>query len=160
MKLKKNNGFAGIDITISMIIFLIFIPTVCGIFYNIQKNDNMVKRKGTAINIATNVLEIAKSEKYEDITLDEGKFTNDVSAKYAISNYQTTEEEGYNYKYYSFIDENESHYQIQIGLKNCYPENIEEEKKEDLIKKIKVVVYYPVGNKEKNIDISMIIQNT
>ena len=42
---KKNSGFAGIDISISMIIILIFIPTIFGIVYNIQKIKADVKRK-------------------------------------------------------------------------------------------------------------------
>ena len=70
---KKNSGFAGIDISISMIIILIFIPTIFGIVYNIQKINADVKRKSTAVNIATNVLEIVKSEAYSDITASGNK---------------------------------------------------------------------------------------
>ena len=53
--LKKNNGFAGIDISISMIIILIFIPTIFGIVYNVGKTNAEVKRKTKAISIAHDI---------------------------------------------------------------------------------------------------------
>jgi hypothetical protein len=42
-------------------------------------------------------------------------------------------------------------------LQNYYPEG---ETEQDLIKKIKVVVFYPVGNTLKTVDISTIFENT
>lgn len=51
MNYRKNNGFAGIDISISMIIILIFIPTIFGVVYNIQKTNTSVKRESTAVSI-------------------------------------------------------------------------------------------------------------
>ena len=47
--LRKNNGFAGIDISISMIIILIFIPTIFGIVYNIGKINAEVKPSFNAV---------------------------------------------------------------------------------------------------------------
>ena len=67
INLKENKGFAGIDISISMIIILIFIPTIFGIVYNIGKANAEVKRKSTATSIASDVLEIIKSENYVDV---------------------------------------------------------------------------------------------
>ena len=98
---KKNSGFAGIDISISMIIILIFIPTIFGIVYNIQKINADVKRKSTAVNIATNVLEIVKSEAYSDITTSGNKLNTDIKKKYEASTYKNTdrEETGYSYVY-------------------------------------------------------------
>ena len=80
--LRKNNGFAGIDISISMIIILIFIPTIFGIVYNIGKNNEEVTRKATAVGIATNVLEIAKKESYENINTSGNGLVNDIIQKY------------------------------------------------------------------------------
>ena len=96
---KKNNGFTGIDISISMIIILIFIPTIFGIVYNIQKINADVKRKSAAVNIATNVLEIVKSEEYSDIITTESKLTTDIKRKYEESTYKNTEKEETRYSY-------------------------------------------------------------
>lgn len=157
-KLKKNNGFTGIDISVSVIIILIFIPTIFGIVYNIQKSNAGVARKTKAVEIATDILEIAKSEEYADVETENSKFVTDVNEKYNLSDYTNTEkeEEGYNYIYYSAIGDNGEHYQIQIGIKNYYPSSDENE---DLIKQIKVRVFYPYGNIIKNVDIGMVKQN-
>lgn len=159
--LRKNGGFAGIDISISMIIILIFIPTVFGIVYNIGKINAGVKRKSTAVGIATNVIEIAKSENYEDISFSENsKLITDIKQKYAESSYTNTEkeEDGYNYSYYWIAGEQDEHYQIQVGIKNYYPEDSEEN--QDLIKIVKVRVFYPYGNKIKDVNIGISKQNT
>lgn len=156
--LRKNNGFAGIDISISMIIILIFIPTIFGITYNIQKTNADIKKKTTAVEIATNVLEIIKSEQYINITTTGNKLTNDISSKYDKSEYKNSEkeEQGYTYSYYSTIGEKGEHYQIQLGIKNYYPS---EDENEDFIKQVKVRVLYSSGNKIQDIDIGMIVQN-
>ena len=159
--LRKNGGFAGIDISISMIIILIFIPTIFGIVYNIGKINAEVKRKSTAVGIATNVIEIVKSENYEDISFTENsKLITDIGQKYKSSNYKNTEkeEDGYNYSYYLTYGEKDEHYQIQVGVKNYYPQ--EDTEQQDLIKIIKVRVFYPYGNKVKDINISTVKQNT
>lgn len=157
--LKKNNGFAGIDISISIIIILIFIPTIFGIVYNIGKTNAEVKRKSRAVTIATNVVEIIKSEDYSNVTISSTKFNADITSRYAESTYKNIEKEesGYNYKYYLAIGENDEHYQIQIGIKNYYPSSTENQ---DLIKQIIVRVFYPAGNNIKNIDIGFVVQNT
>lgn len=156
---KKNNGFTGIDISISMIIILIFIPTIFGIVYNIQKINADVKRKSAAVNIATNVLEIVKSEKYSDIVTTESKLTTDIKRKYEESTYKNTEKEetGYSYIYYKTTGEKGEHYQIQVGIKNYYPSDVD---REDYVKQVKVRVFYPYGNNVKDIDISVVKRNT
>lgn len=156
---KKNNGFTGIDISISMIIILIFIPTIFGIVYNIQKINADVKRKSAAVNIATNVLEIVKSEEYSDIITTESKLTTDIKRKYEESTYKNTEKEetGYSYIYYKATGEKGEHYQIQVGIKNYYPSDVD---REDYVKQVKVRVFYPYGNNVKDIDISVVKRNT
>lgn len=57
MNLRNNKGFAVEDISIAVIIIMIFIPTVFGAIYNIQKSDVEIKRKVEAIKIATDLLD-------------------------------------------------------------------------------------------------------
>ena len=156
--LRKNNGFAGIDISISMIIILIFIPTIFGIVYNIGKINSNIKRKSSAVSLATEVLEVVKSEKYDDVVTTNGKLCNDLKAKYAESDYKNEEKEeaGYSYKYFMSVGENSEHYQIQVGIKNYYPNDTENL---DLVKQVKVRVFYSIGSEIKNIDIGMEVKN-
>lgn len=160
-RLKKNKGFTGIDISISVIIILIFIPTIFGIVYNIQKTNESVQRKTNAVGIATNIIEIIKKESYDDISEDEsGKLNQDLLNKYAksTSNSAITEDEGYNgFLYYSCVGEKNEHYVIQVGIKNYYPSETE---KEDLIKQINVKVFYPYGSKLKNVEIGTVAENS
>ena len=81
-----------------------------------------------------------------------------LSEKYTVSKYsnQDTEEDGYNYIYYETQGNDEEHYQIQIAITNS--DNIKQ--MQGNIKRIKVKVFYSVGNKEKSIDLSTIIKNT
>ena len=67
------------------------------------------------------------------------------------------EESGYSYIYYLANGENNEHYQIQVGIKNYYPT---EDNTQDLIKQIKVRVFYVTGNDVKDIDIGTTVQNT
>lgn len=159
-KLKKDEGFAGIDISISVIIILIFIPTMFGIVYNIQKTNVSVQRKSNAVGIATNIIEIVKNESYGNISKEESsKLNQDILSKYTktSSNSEIIEDEGYNgFLYYSSVGEKNEHYVIQVGIKNYYPS---ESETEDLIKQIRVRVYYPYGNKLKNVEINTIAEN-
>ena len=98
-----------------------------------------MKRKSEAISIATDILESAKGmsfenlesmEEEENISLLEEKYSKDVS------------------------------FDINIEVENYYPEELNEEDRMDLVKKIKITVTYPVGNKTKSIDISTIKSKT
>lgn len=157
--LKNNKGFAGVDVSIAVIIVLIFVPTIFGISYTTKKINADVKRKSEATNIITNVLEIVKSEKYEDVKADSSILLADIGEKYSTSTYKNKEkeEDGFSYAYFSKTGANDEHYQIQLGIKNYYPT---EDDTEDLIKQVKVRVFYPHDNKVKDIDVSIVIQNT
>lgn len=156
MNLRNNEGFTGVDISIAIIIILIFIPTIFGSVYSIQKNSNSVKRESRAVKVASNILEIAKSVGYEDLKFSEG------------SNYTQALNENYE-QYRSSADDNANclfkgtdgeYYKIDIKISNYYPEGIEEEDKEDFVKKVNVVVTYTVANKQKKVEISTVLSKT
>lgn len=106
------------------------------------------------------VLELAKSENYQEVTFSENsQFVKDLNAKYSPSDETDTEEADYVYQYYVAKGKQSASYLIQIGLKNYYPADIEEEKQEDLIKILTVKVFYAVGDERKSVDFSIILQN-
>jgi type II secretory pathway pseudopilin PulG len=149
MNLRKNNGFSGIDISISLLIILIFIPTIFGVVYNIQKVNNSVNRESTALNIATDILENAKSQDSSNV-----KFSDIENTKFqtALKNkYTETEMKSNNEAIYSYIGTKGEHYKITLSI--IYPQDSEGNPKEqDLVKQITVAVEYPVGGMETIID--------
>ncbi len=154
MNLKSNKGYTGIDISITMIIILIFIPTIFGIVYNMQKTRSKSEREANSINVATDILEIAKSLNYSDVVLTENsQFIMQLDNKY--SNLQAVN----NIANCTYIDNNKVHYKIEVAITNYYPQEIEESEKGDYVKQITVTVAYPIGNTTKSINISTVLQN-
>ena len=135
MNLKNNKGYTGVDISIAMIIIMIFIPTLFGISYSVQKTSSEVKRKSEAIAIATDIIESAKTVSYNSL--------DNLSAESYISSLET--------KYSKNVS-----YDINIEVANYYPADVNEEDRVDQIKTVKVTVTYPIGNKTKSIDISTV----
>ena len=67
MNFRNNKGFTGIDISVAVIVILIFIPTVFGIVYNMQKTRVKTERQAEAVDIATNILETVKNTAYGEV---------------------------------------------------------------------------------------------
>lgn len=157
MNLRNNKGYTGIDISVAMIIILIFIPTIFGIVYNLQKVRAKSEREAISINVATDVLEIAKSIAYSDVTISENsEFIARLNNKY--SNLQILNDEN-KLVNCSYIDNNHIHYKIEVDVANQYPSEIDESEKMDYVKKVTVTVTYPVGNSTKSINISTVLKN-
>ena len=157
MNLRNNKGYTGIDISVAMIIILIFIPTIFGIVYNLQKVRAKSEREANSINVATDVLEIAKSIAYSDVTISENsEFIARLNNKY--SNLQILNDEN-KLVNCSYIDNNNIHYKIEVDVANQYPSEIDESEKMDYVKKVTVTVTYPVGNSTKSINISTVLKN-
>ena len=155
MNFKSNKGYTGIDISIAMIIILVFIPTIFGIVYNLQKIRSRTERETIAVNIATDVLEIARSLNYSEVFIsnENSEFKTILNNKYSnleISN---------NTVNCNYSDVNNIHYKIQVTVSNYYPADIEVQDQNDLVKQITAEVMYPVGNSTKSINISTVLQN-
>ena len=115
MNLRNNKGYTGIDISVAMIIILIFIPTIFGIVYNLQKVRAKSEREANSINVATDVLEIAKSIAYSDVTISENsEFIARLNNKY--SNLQILNDEN-KLVNCSYIDNNNIQYALMIQMK-------------------------------------------
>ncbi len=84
MNIKKNSGFTGIDVSISLIIIMIFIGSITAILYNFQVKSRQIDRKSQATQIIIEILEFAKSANFEDLNqeyLNNFKDTNYSSLK-------------------------------------------------------------------------------
>lgn len=75
MKFKKDKGYVGIDITVSILLIVVIIPTIAGMIFNINKSNNSIKRKTQASSIAAAVMENAKILTYDG---DDNNFLTNV----------------------------------------------------------------------------------
>ena len=155
MNFKNNKGYTGIDISIAMIIILVFIPTIFGIVYNLQKIRSRTERETIAVNIATDVLEIARSLNYSEVFIS----NENSEFKTLLNNKYSSLEISNNTVNFNYSDVNNIHYKIQVTVSNYYPADIEVQDQNDLVKQITVEVMYPVGNSTKSINISTVLQN-
>lgn len=149
MNLRSNKGFTGADILVSIVVLTIFIPTLFGMVYNVNKTNKYLTRESNAVKIATEILEIAKSIGVQAFDLEgSGSFNNLLET----NNYVLQQTDGEEAEYlYEGVDE--VHYKVTINL--SYP--FDEEN--DLVKQIKVNVEYPIANTTKSIEISTVLKS-
>lgn len=138
MNLRKNCGFTSIDISISIIIIIIFAGVITTILYNFAIESKKVERKEQATYIMIDILEYAKGAGFQNITVDYLKAY--VDSKYA-------DLKGYT------IDikcENETDV-LEFDEINSNADHV--------AKKVTVNIKYLVGKNEQNLDIYTWILN-
>lgn len=138
MNLRKNCGFTSIDISISIIIIIIFAGVITTILYNFAIESKKVERKEQATSIMIDILEYAKGAGFQNITVDYLKAY--VDSKYA-------DLKGYT------IDikcENETDV-LEFDEINSNADHV--------AKKVTVNIKYLVGKNEQNLDIYTWILN-
>ena len=174
MNLKNNKGYSGVDVSVAVIIIMLFIPTIFGMIYNINKSKANVTREGYATQIATEIIGMAKSTEFENIDSGFGQnILNSGDTKYFFNKMKNkygqpinmdasffNQDTGFAFNYFNAQGKNGEKYTIQVGVQNYYPEEFEQsETKPDLIKKIKVAVAYTVGSKIEQTELIAIVEN-
>lgn len=81
MKLKNNKGITGVDVTVSIIILVLFTSLISSMFYNINIAKKAIDRKTNATYIAIQVIEAIKQLNYDEIPegIDEATSTMTLS---------------------------------------------------------------------------------
>lgn len=159
MNFKSNKGYTGADISIALIILLIFIPTIGAIIFNITLANNNTKRKVNAMNFATSILEIAKETDYDKLKLEnteeKEEFLDKINEKFGI-----TSENGE----FSLKDENNTSYKVKVTItkyidtEEYASSHDSTDEKKDLVKTITTEVEYPIGNETKKVNVSTVIE--
>lgn len=129
--IKTNKGFTTADIAISVIIIMLFIGIITTLYYNFYITTSSKNRNTMATNYLIDIIEEAKSLKYDDATEE------------AVQNIITN----------ANIPEG---YKVTASLQK-YNETEGNKDKIDLIKILKVNVQYSVGDKTEKIEISTLI---
>lgn len=138
MNLRKSNGFTGIDISIAIIIVIIFTGIITTVLYNFAIESKKVERKEQATSIMIDILEYAKGTSFENLTEDYLK--SYIDSKYASLNGYTIDSKC----------ENETDV-LQFNEINTDGTHV--------AKKVTVNVKYLVGKNEQNLNIYTWILN-
>lgn len=140
MLIKKENGYTGIDIAISIIVITMFIAMIANLIANINLNTQDTNRKSIATSYAVQEIEKIKAKGYVDTYDSKGITGEEILAEDDI--YSNSEFTGYHKKTtikdYVFVVNDTS-------------------KEKDIVKEITVEISYKVGNEEKNVQISTYI---
>lgn len=141
MNLRDNKGVTGIDLSVALVIIVVFVGIIATLVYNFGISSKGVNRTAIATNILIKKIEELKQQDYSNLqgTTIEYKDENGItqgSAPYKVTTEIT-----------KYADSN-------------YVENLNSVEKEqllDVIKIAKVTVEYKVGDKNEKIDISTAI---
>ena len=70
-KRKNQKGFTTIDVIIAVIVFVIFVPLITTLIYNIGISSKSAERTAKAVNYATQYLEYAKMKTPSSININQ-----------------------------------------------------------------------------------------
>ena len=137
--MKKQNGIAGIDIVISLIIITIFISLIAVLTFNIQWNNEEIKRRSEATSFAIDKIEEIKGKGFSALP---------PLGQNTIDEYP----DGY-------IEQNGSStpYYQEIRVQDYSELEGNEGREAEVIKIVTVKISYKSGNNDENVEISTAI---
>ena len=145
MKLKNKKGFTGIDISIALIIVVLFVSLIVTLLYNFGMSSKEVNRKSQAIDYAiSKIEEMKKNFNATDGTTTEYR---DIAGDLVASG--GGEPTGWAYKITTKIQDYANSSFVPTGGSETIQPNI--------VKILNVNVEYSVGSQKQNVQLSTII---
>ena len=144
MNFKNNKGYVVVDATIAVIILMILIPVLMGMVYRVNLTNHETKIKAEVINILVNTIETAKGIELENLT--EEKVINKLQDTYTISKTSNS----------AVITTSIASYKLKVSVVDYH--DTHSDAKENVLKTVKAVVTYKIGNKEKTMDLSTVVK--
>lgn len=145
MNLKEEKGFTGVDISISIIIIFIFVSIIATLSYELNSSSQKIKARADAIEIAINEIENIKGKGFTEFENLNSNSDNDKMGK-KLKNQSIEGKSGY---YKSIL--------VQDYCEINTMPNI----KENLVKKISVIISYKYKGEEEKVELSTIlVKNT
>lgn len=141
MNIRNNKGVTGVDLSVALIIIVLFVGLIIMLVNNFGVSTKGINRTTIATNIAIVKIEELKSLEYDTLNGTTVEYKDENGITQASAPYKVTTE-------------------ITKYIDSEYVNNLSDEEKEkmqDVIKIVKVTVEYKVGNKNENIDISTVI---
>lgn len=122
IKFKSNNGVTTMDIAIAITILSLFVGVIGNFYYQIVKNNNMIRFNTMAVYYAIKIAEDIDKVAYEDVNDD---FKENLNVKYGLpENFNAT-----------------------LDIEN-YNEN--DSSKQDIIKKVNITIKYTFLKEERS----------
>lgn len=146
MNLKNNKGYVITDVSIAIIILLIFIPVIMGMVYGIDTSKLSTEIKSEAINIAINTIEAAKGLPIEDVT--QGNILTEVSNMGTYNNADITGT-------IVVIETSKASYKLEVNVEDY--NTINNNADSNVVKTVTAIVTYKVKGTEKNIELSTVV---
>ena len=147
MNLKNNKGYVITDVSIAIIILLIFIPVIMGMVYGIDTSKLSTEIKSEAINIAINTIEAAKGLPIEDVT--QGNILTEVSNMGTYNNADITGT-------IVVIETSKASYKLEVNVEDY--NTINNNADSNVVKTVTAIVTYKVKGTEKNIELSTVVK--
>lgn len=148
MKLKQNKGYVAVDMAVGLIILIMLIPMIIAMTLNISATNSSIKRKTQAVNIASNVIEIAKATISEDeyfwVIANEyvSEIAENVKDTYSSNDYTVDGDEAT-----INVVINDVAYKIVFSMED--QNNSDENPTRNILANVDVT--YKLGNKEKSV---------
>ena len=67
-KVKEDRGFTSVDITIAMLVIIIFVSISTSLMYSVYVSQTEARRTATALNYAVDVFEAIGTMQYSEVT--------------------------------------------------------------------------------------------
>ncbi len=138
--MRKEKGFTGVDIIISIFVITIFVAIIGNLIINVNLNNKSIERRTIATSYAIQEIEKIKSLKYQEQYNNKGLKGKEILEQKEI--YQNEKFTGYNKTIY--IEDYISI--IQNG-----------EKEPNIVKQITIEISYLLGNKNQTVELSTYI---
>lgn len=138
--MRKEKGFTGVDIIISIFVITIFVAIIGNLIINVNLNNKSIERRTIATSYAIQEIEKIKSLKYQEQYNNKGLKGKEILEQKEI--YQKEKFTGYNKTIY--IED-----YISI-IQN-------EEKEPNIVKQITIEISYLLGNKNQTLELSTYI---
>lgn len=147
-KMKQNNGFTGLDLSISAIVILISVAVISTMIYNLYLSGSGIKRNVIATDYAINILETINATEYSKVAFNTGDDTLKNELDNLLDPNDSFESSIIDNKYIL----NVNNYNISVTIEK-YSDKFNTGEKEDYIKIVTVKIEYSLG--KKNVDKSV-----
>lgn len=141
MNLRGNKGITGVDLSVALVIIVLFVGLVATLIYNFGLSSKGVNRTAVATNIAIAKLEELKNQNYDSLQEKTTEYKDESGTTQTNAPYEVITE-------------------ITKYAKSDYVKNLSAQEianLQDVIKIAKVTVKYTVGKKIESIDLSTVL---
>jgi len=143
MNLRNNKGVTGVDISVALIVVVLFVGLISTLVFNFSVTSQGINRKSDAINIAIQKVESLKNTAYADVV--------------------STEPESPEYRDKDGQAANSGPYKVEVDVKRYndpqagFVTQEQADKLQDIIKIVKVTVSYTVQAETQKVELSTVI---